>query len=96
MIQVEVSFGAGLADTLGSSNTTLELSQEGATFAELLSLLMDKLPAFKEIAVDPATQRVGDQIVIMVNGRLLDLVGGLQAGLKDGDQVQIFPFLAGG
>lgn len=43
----------------------------------------------------PGTEEPGD-VIIMVNGRHIAHLGGLDAGLREGDTVQIFPVVAGG
>jgi molybdopterin synthase sulfur carrier subunit len=43
----------------------------------------------------PGTEEPGD-VIIMVNGRHIDHLGGLDATLKEGDAVYIFPVVAGG
>ena len=62
--------------------------QSGATMKELL----DKLEKEKSIKVnlqDPS-------MVILVNGRRLEFAGGLNAALKDLDEIVIMPIIGGG
>jgi molybdopterin converting factor small subunit len=40
--------------------------------------------------------KVHPQVIIMVNGTPAQPLGGLDARLKDGDLVAVFPFLGGG
>jgi molybdopterin synthase sulfur carrier subunit len=39
---------------------------------------------------------LGPEIIIMINGRHIAHLGGLDAPLKSDDTVQIFPMVAGG
>ena len=41
------------------------------------------------------SEELGD-VIIMVNGRHIDHLGGLATALRDSDTVQIFPVVAGG
>ena len=43
----------------------------------------------------PGSEDLGD-VIIMVNGRHIAHIGELDAALRDGDTVQIFPVVAGG
>ena len=43
----------------------------------------------------PGSENPGD-VIIMVNGRHIAHIGGLEAALRDEDTVQIFPVVAGG
>jgi len=43
----------------------------------------------------PGSEDLGD-VIIMVNGRHIAHLGGLEAPLQDSDTVQIFPVVAGG
>ena len=62
----------------------------------LLCALCDKYgDALRRKLFLPGSADLGD-VIIMVNGRHIDHLGGLDAGLRDGDAVQIFPVVAGG
>jgi len=62
--------------------------QNGATMNEVL----EKLESEKRIKVnlqDPS-------MVVLVNGRRVEFAGGLNAALKDKDQIVIMPIIVGG
>jgi molybdopterin synthase sulfur carrier subunit len=73
---------------------------EGETLAliGLLDLLAEQLgPAFIESIYDPHTKSLQKLVMLILNGRsYTNLPDGLETTLKDGDQVSIFPPIAGG
>ena len=68
----------------------------GETVGALFARLAATHDPFRRLVFDPETQQLGPQVVVVLNDRLLDLAGGLQARLADGDQLAIVPALVGG
>jgi molybdopterin converting factor small subunit len=100
VIEVEVSFFAWQDKVLGKEKqgpaVLPEKVKEGTTFGGLLSHLVRKYPALVGTLVDPATGQLYEYVMVTINGRFLDLVGGQEVRLQAGDRVQFLPFLAGG
>lgn len=44
----------------------------------------------------PDGKELGEHIIVIINGRRSEFVGGLDAPLKDTDTVLVFPIVAGG
>jgi molybdopterin synthase sulfur carrier subunit len=63
--------------------------------ALLISLCAKYGDALRKKVYAPGTEEPGN-IIIMVNGRHIEHLGGLDAVLKESDTVQIFPVVAGG
>ncbi|NYT02209.1 MAG: MoaD/ThiS family protein [Methanosarcinales archaeon] len=73
-----------------------EVELEGpATVGGLLETLCSRLPRLREEICDPAGG-VRDHVLVMLNRRQVRLPEGLQAGLAEGDEVAVFPPVAGG
>ena len=68
---------------------------EGATVRDLLEELAAARPAFKEAAFDD-TGALRDYVLLMVNRKRIDPILDLSRPLQDGDELAIFPPLAGG
>lgn len=67
------------------------------TLRELGEQLCEKLgPKFRGEFFDPDGQSLGERVIVMVNGRRVEFLGGLDTPLKDTDTVLIFPVVAGG
>lgn len=53
-------------------------------------------PKFRAEFFSPTGAELGEKIIVMVNGRRVEFLSGLDTPLKDSDTVQIFPVVAGG
>ena len=90
---MRVKFFAYLRDYTGCSETELPLTP---TIGDLARILGDRYgPRLRDKMLSPKGE-LGPDIIIMINGRHVAHLGGLEAPLKDDDTVQIFPMVAGG
>ncbi len=98
-IAIKVSFHAWQAEIFGREEGPVIVEEsvaKEATVTVLLDQLVDRYPAIKGIIVDPESGRLHDHVMIIVNHRVLDLVGGLQTPLKKGDRIHVLPYITGG
>ena len=77
---------------------SLVVDLEGPTIRGVLQELSNRFgERFRDLVFDPRTGEPRDRIVILVNGRhYRGLTGGLDSELSQGDEVAIFPPVAGG
>jgi len=66
-----------------------------ATVGDLLDALCLHHPLLRDELFGPG-EEMRDYVLVMVNRKLVQLPEGLQAGLKDRDEVAVFPPVAGG
>lgn len=68
------------------------------TLVGLLTLLaVQSSQEFVQLIFEPEAQLLSDQVTVLINGRsYTNLPDGLETNLKDGDEVSIFPPIAGG
>lgn len=94
-MKVHVKFFGVSAQVAGRSEAVLEV--EGGRVRDLLNLL-DKLHGKRaaELASPDFFTRPTRYNLILVNGRDLSVVGGLDAELREGDEVVIVTFAHGG
>lgn len=71
---------------------------ESISVNELLIKLSETLDQrFEDTIYDPQTKSLGEQVAVLINGRsYANLPQGLDTPLTDGDEVAIFPPIAGG
>jgi sulfur-carrier protein len=90
---VKVLAFAGFREILGKERK-LEI-KEAATAKELLEKLALASPRFKEAAFDESGE-LRDYVLLMVNRKRIDPCQDLSRPLQEGDELAIFPPLAGG
>jgi molybdopterin synthase sulfur carrier subunit len=91
---VIVKFYATLRDLTGKKDP-IELDlEEGATISRLLDKLILDL-TIKEVMFDEQ-KKVKPDITILRNGREIKFLKGLDSELRSGDEISIFPLVAGG
>lgn len=67
------------------------------TLRDLGVQLCGKLgPKFRGEFFSQDGRSLGEKVIVMINGRRVDFLGGLDAPLKESDTVLIFPVVAGG
>ena len=70
-------------------------AKEGATAGDLLQEIAASSQAFREAAFDE-TGALRDYVLLMINRKRIDSSQELSRQLQDGDELAIFPPLAGG
>lgn len=67
------------------------------TLKELGEVLSERYgEKFRNEYFDATGTAVGERTIILVNGRRVEFLNGINTELKDEDTVQIFPVVAGG
>jgi len=93
MMLLKVLAFAGFREILGKERE-LEINEE-ATVKELLDELARLNPRFKEAAFDDSGE-LRDYVLLMINRKRIDPGQDLSRPLQEGDELAIFPPLAGG
>ncbi|MHA1264429.1 MAG: MoaD family protein [Candidatus Helarchaeota archaeon] len=78
---------------IGTHELTYEGDTVGAILRQFLEEYGDKLD---EALIDPQTNMLRDYILVLLNGRNINFLNGLETKLSDGDVIAISPPLAGG
>ena len=93
-MKVIVKFYATLRDLTGKKEPIEVQLEEGATISQLLDeLYLDS--GIKE-AMMAEDQKVKPNITILKNGREIRFLDGNETELNSGDEISIFPLVAGG
>lgn len=93
-MRIKILAFAGFREILGKERE-LEV-REGATVGEALLALGQMLPRFQEEAFEPPSGALRDYVLLMVNRKRIDPVHDLAKQLQEGDELAIFPPVAGG
>lgn len=90
---VRVRFFANFREIVGYQETTISVT----SVRELLKKLLDRHEELGEkIFDDKEDFKLNDSVNVMVNGRKIGLLDGIDTELKDEDIIAIFPPVAGG
>ncbi len=93
-MNVSVKFFAQLRDLTGKK-TKIEFDlDEGATISHLLEELYQD-STIKKAMLDENDQ-INSDITILLNGREIRFLDGIDTILKSGDEISIFPLVVGG
>ena len=95
MIQVEVSYFSNVRALTGEPGSTLELP-EGSSVHDMLSIVAARYG--EELREYLFTDGGGlhSHVVVILNGRGVGVLDGLDTALNDGDRVAILPSIGGG
>ena len=73
-----------------------EEARDGESLRGFLNRMAEKHRGFGEVIFDRQAQELSRQVTVIYNERLLELAGGLDAPLRDGDSLSFVPAFAGG
>ncbi len=98
MIRLEIQ--PWVSELLGSQaegNLVLEENvEEGDTIGDLLKKLKNENQTFGRIMFDTETGNINGNVMIVLNGRIMEALKGLETGIKDGDIIKLLPVISGG
>ena len=69
--------------------------EEGSKVSELLNLLLQRHQDLQDLIFESSGD-VKEDANILVNGRHIESLGGIETELDDGDEVALFPAVVGG
>jgi len=78
--------------------TAIEVEKESASIKDILDYLSDRFGKdLTELIFDPDTEEFAGHIILLVNGlNYLSMPNLLDTKLNDGDEIALFPPIAGG
>lgn len=94
-VEVTVKFIGVFRSISGKSNLNLKF-KDTTPIREAVKKIVAELPKLKRVLIDPELEDPRPNTLILVNGREINILNGLETILKDGDQVVFVPVLHGG
>lgn len=91
-MQVLVRLHGPLAWLVGRDELSLGL-EEGASVLQALRALCRQVEGLEAIIFDPDTGDPRTNFLILLNGRDVDVLGGLSARLSNGDRLELLPLI---
>jgi len=77
--------------------TKLAIKLEGSlALREVIWNMVKEKPALRRVLIDPELEKPRSNALILVNGREISVLNGLETMLKEGDEVVFVPVLHGG
>ncbi len=81
---------------LGAGRSVEMTVADGTPVREVLEALFERAPRLREHILEPDGQALLPHVNIMINGRIVRDLQGLDTPVKDSDTMAIFPPVAGG
>ena len=95
-LDVFPGIGVGFGGDAGDRLVVDVEAVEGETVRALLGRLAQRVDGFGDAVFDTETQALRQHVSLVYNGRLIELVAGLDTPLNDGDVLTILPAFSGG
>ena len=92
---ITVKFVGALRHVSGAGELALDC-KGCVSIRELVNELIKELPELKRSLIDQQPEDPRLNTLVLVNGREISVLNGLDTKLKDGDEVVLVPFVHGG
>lgn len=94
-MKVNFRFVGVFRNVTNKSKLTLEL-KEGIQLKEAIKRIIDVFPKMERVLIDPELGDPRPNTLIVVNGREISVLKGLETVLNEGDEVVFIPVSHGG
>ena len=92
---ITVKFVGSLRHVSGVNELALN-REAGCSLKKLVTDIAGELPALKRTLIDPQLEDPRPNALILVNGREISVLNGLETNVKDGDEIVLVPVVHGG
>ena len=79
-----------------SGTNELALNIKDASIKELMNEIVREMPALKPSLIHQQLEDLRSNALILVNGKEISVLNGLETNLKDGDEIVLVPVVHGG
>jgi molybdopterin synthase sulfur carrier subunit len=94
-VPITVRFIGSLRASAEKSRFTLELKKT-ISLREVITKIVDEQPRLKRALIDPELDDPRTNALILVNGKEISVLQGLNTKIKDGDELVLVPVVHGG
>jgi molybdopterin synthase sulfur carrier subunit len=91
-MEVTARFFGVFRSVYGKSEFTIKF-KDTVLLRDAVKRIVEELPELKRALIDPELEDPGPNTLILVNGREISVLNGLDTVLKDGDEVVFLPVL---
>ena len=95
VVAVTLKFIGALRQASGADKLMMDC-KNGASLLDLVNAITEELPALRRNLLDEQLEEPKPNALILVNGREISVLDGLETKLKDGDEVVFVPVVHGG
>lgn len=92
---VTFNFVGAFRSIAGKEKQTLRI-EEAVSLREALRKIVEKEKRLKKVLIDPELEDPRPNALILVNGKEISVLNGLDTVLVDGDEVVLVPVIHGG
>jgi MoaD family protein len=92
---ITVKFIGALRHVSGVDEIALD-SKEDISIREVMNEITREIPALKRSLIDQQLEDPRPNALILVNGREISVLNGLETSLKNGDEIVLVPVVHGG
>ncbi len=94
-MSVTVKFIGALRGISGKERLIIKVEKE-MSLSELVKEIIEKEPKLKRALIDPELEDPRPNALILVNGKEISVLKGLETVVRDGDEVVFVPVIHGG
>jgi MoaD family protein len=92
---VTVKFVGALRSASGKGSFAVQV-KEAVSVREVMDKIVEELPRLKRALIDLQLENPKSNALILVNGKEISVLKGLETILKDGDEIVLVPVTHGG
>ena len=92
---ITVKFIGSFRNASGKGKLTIT-SEGKISLKEAIKEIVKELPKFKRVLIDPELENPRPNTLILVNGKEISVLNGLDTMLEDGDEMVFVPVVHGG
>jgi len=92
---ITVKFVGALRHVSGAGELALDCKGD-ISIRALINEITEEMPALKRSLIDQQLEDPRPNALILVNGREISVLNGLETNLKDGDEIVLVPVVHGG